>query len=438
MNQVVLSPNNAPRRAFSNFLQPKNGFYLPGTNAEEEQKKKSHALGITLAATALIAGFGTLALMKGVVPKSLMKHLDKWKVKLEAKIQAGSRFKNLYSKALDIVNGLKEKSGSINNFTSLKDVLFTRLMCGKDGNRPITAKIHKGITKLFNKISRNTVNSSYAKTQKSFASLNEHLSQINDKILKENPANKDIVSKIETNISGVISEYEKGFGINARNKRLQNIQKALNELFEQFWGNSFGNIKENFKSKKMYQSFIAEELLKPAKTELLKTTGKNRQAVIDKIETVLNDYKTVLSEKDYAKLQKHIKSTVKSLDGSIETETGKYFDKARDMKLGSAPTDVLSIATGLGAVGWYAAKSKNKDERISSVLKYGIPAIGTIATSLYCSARLIAGGKALGFALLSGLAINKAGEALDNLRKKYSLDISFKNKTLIKAQSDAV
>lgn len=437
MNQVVLSTNTVPNRAFRDFPQPKNGFYLPAQK-EEEQKKRSHALGITIGATALIAGFGTLALMKGVVPKGFRKLLENLKHILEEKVEKGSRFKRFYRKSLDVVNDLQDKSSSINNITSLKDVLFKRLMCGKDGKRPFTAKIHNGITNVFNRISRNTVNSSYAKTEKRFTALSEYLSSINKTILNENPSKKNIISEIENKIASLNSEYEKGFGINARNNRLQSTQKAMDELFNQFWDKSFGNIKENFKSKRMYQSFIAEDLLKPTKANLAKTTLLNKKAIIKNIDQVLKDYKSLLSEKEYSKLQKRTKSVIKSLDSSIETETNKYFDKARDMKLGSAPTDVLSIATGLGAVSWYAAKAKDKDERISSVLKYGIPAIGTIATSLYCNARLISGGKALGFALISGLLINKAGVALDNLRKKYSLDISFINKTLLKAQSDAV
>lgn len=437
MNQVVLSTNTVPRSVFKEFTQPKNGFYMTASKEEEEEKKKKgHALGITLAASALIVGFGTLALMKGIVPKSLTKHLDKWKLQLEKKVEKGSDFQSFYQKALDVVTNLSKKSKGINNITSLKDVLFKRLMCGKDGNRPITSSIHNGITKIFTKISRNTVNSSYAKTQKKLAALNEYLYSINSKFLAQNPANKERLIQIEKNILKVNNEYEKGFGINARNQRHEAVQKALDELFEQFWGKSFGNIKNNFKSKDMYQSFIAENILQVSKNSISQRTDIQKKSVVDTIETLLKAYKSVLPESEYTKTNKHIKSVIKSLDKSIETENIKYFDKARDLKLGSAPTDVLSIASGLGAVSWFAAKSKDKDERISAVLNYGIPAIGAIATSLYCSARLISGGKGFALGLLSGWVINKIGAAADEARKKYSVDISLINKTLLKPQSD--
>ena len=133
-----------------------------------------------------------------------------------------------------------------------------------------------------------------------------------------------------------------------------------------------------------------------------------------------------------------VNAAAKSLDKSIDTEIVQYFDKSRDLKLGSAPTDVLSILGTVGAIGWFLGKADNKDDKISASLKYGIPALGAIATSLYCTARLISGGKSMAFGLISGWLMNKAGEAVDNTRKKYSLDISLKNKTILKPQSDKV
>ena len=156
------------------------------------------------------------------------------------------------------------------------------------------------------------------------------------------------------------------------------------------------------------------------------------------LQEILTAYKSILPRNEYLKLKSKVQSAVKSLDKSIDTETIQYFDKARDLKLGSAPTDVLSILAAVGAVGYYLGHAENKDEKTSVSLKYGIPAIGAIATSLYCTARLVSGGKAILFGLLSGWAMNKAGVLVDDTRKKYSVDISFKNKTLVKSQPDKV
>ena len=92
----------------------------------------------------------------------------------------------------------------------------------------------------------------------------------------------------------------------------------------------------------------------------------------------------------------------------------------------------------IGAVGYYVSKSDNRDERISASLKYGIPAVGAIATSLFCTAKLISGGKAMFLGLVSGWAINKIGVFVDDLRKKYALDVSFHARDLLKTQPDNV
>lgn len=545
MNSVVFSTNIAHQGIFNNtFTQPKNGWYLPVNNNEnnnENNKKKSHKFGMTLALTALAAGFGTLALMKGSLPKQFSKYLEKWKFKLEEKTAKGGKFQNFYRYSLNKVEAFLEKSQSINNITSLKDVLFQKFMFGKDGQRTFTRRIHEGITRFFDRISRKTVNLSYSSTNRRFAKLNEYMAEINEKLLRNNPADVSLASKLENIkqlLSGVNDNLGKGFGLNARNSRLQKMKNASDGLFDYFWNASFSDIK-NFKSKNMWQSFIAEEYLQPAKLELKTHTNQLRQLIsydindsykaamevveniqkfvkptdmksnevlnllrknlskyrnlagtdelvqrkelnkeiisnmrkfldtfkenkydekilnsalksVSEIENILCKnqkgnlqeiltlYKSVLPRNEYLKLKSHINSAVKSLDKSIDTEIVQYFDKSRDLKLGSAPTDVLSILGTVGAIGWFLGKADNKDEKISASLKYGIPAVGAIATSLYCTARLISGGKSLAFGLISGWLMNKIGVVIDDTRKKYSLDVSLQNKTLLKPQSDNV
>ena len=524
MSKVVLSTDTA-LKAFQSFPQPQNGYYLPAQKPTIKQEKNKHNYKKTIIISSLVAGFGTLALMKGALPKTLSKYLDKWKIKLEQKSTKGGKFQNFYRYTVSKINSFLEKTESINNFTTLKDVLFQKLMCGKNGNRPFTSKIHKGITRIFDRISRNTVNSAYSSTNKKFATLNEYLVRLNERILSENPSSSVAINEIKDRMTTVNQNLERGFGLNARKDRLEKIRKATEDLFDEFWGKSFKDLK-NFKSKNMYQTFIAEAHLQPKKMDLASETSLLRQAVthdiddsykasikafddiqkfvnptdietnavlnelrtnlnkykrlagkdeitqrselnqeilanlrkfvdtyssssanydstakqaissyIKKVEEIVSNskkgelqeilsaYKKLLPRKEYLKLKAKVQSAVKSLDKSIDIEVNKYFDKARDLKLGSAPTDVLSILGAVGAVGWAVGKSKDKDERISATLKYGIPAIGAISTSLFCTAKLISGGKALFFGLASGWAINKVGIILDEIRKQYNLNV---------------
>lgn len=535
INQV--GDNNSVR-AFRDFSQPKNGYIIvPEQKKDDEQaptqisdKIRSKIKGKAIGVSAVIVGFLTLGLMKGVMPKSFTKLLDKWKITLEKKVSLDKNTKNIYNHILDKLNKFRERIECVNNFTTLKDVGLQRLMYGKNGQRTFTRKIHEGITKIFDKISRNTVNSSYANTQKKFATLNEYMNALNDRIVRESSDHeaKKLVDSIKTKMVNVNKKFEYGFGLNARNNRLQQMNKAYEGLFDYFWNSSLKDIK-NFKSKNMWSSYIAEDYLHADKKELVKSTRLLRKAIsnnidddyftsietinsirkfvnpndIDTIKTIqdlrksllkykklsgsnavadrvtqkqnilaklkqlstsinsekysletvkkiseqINDvksvisssskgelqeilsiYKKILSEKEYKQLKTKITKTIKSLDESIDTETNRYFDKARDLKLGSGPTDVMSILGTAGTIAWLVGKSKDKDEIISVSLKYGIPAVGAIATSLFCAAKLISGGKALIFGLASGWIINKIGELADDTRKHYSLQASIHRK----------
>ena len=421
--------NYVPKRTFSTFTQPQNGWFLP---AQDNNKKTSYKLPLTIGSAALVTGFGILALLKG--PKGMNKYLGKLKTKLEKKLASGGRFQSFYKNSLKTINSFYEKSTSINNLTSLKDVLFQKLMFGNK----FTKNIHLNITKIFNRISRNTVNASYAKTQQKFAKLNEYMADINAAIIEKDPSKAQTIQAIRREISEMNTAFENGFGQNARNSRLEKIEHKTDELFGYFWGESFGDIRKNFRSKNMYQTFIAEEKMAPFKDAMGKDVNALKETLIKELKDSLAKYKEMLPEKQYKRVEKRVNALIKSLDKSIKTETVSYVDKARDLKLGSAPTDILSILGTVGTVGWFLGKSKNKDERISSSLKYGIPAVGAIATSLFCTAKLVAGGKSIAIGLISGWLMSKLGSIVDNTRKSYKLDISIQNRTIVKPQSDSV
>lgn len=420
-------------RVFRDFKQPQSGYFI----MPQQQEEKKGVSGKKIALYATGAGFGVLALMKGVMSKSFTKVLNKWKISLEKKVQKNSKLTNFYKLVLEKITVFRNHFESINNFTTLKDVALQRLMFGKKGERTFTRKIHEGITRVFDKISRRTVNTSYAKTHRRFAGLNDQMAAINERLLRENPNDpriKEIINQIKTQISTVNTSLNDGFGINARNARLRQMNEASEGLFENFWNASLSSVR-NFRSRNMYSSFIAEDYLLPHKTRMIKETTALAKTSREGLDEILKLYKEILPEKEYLQLEKQVQKASKSLKKSIDIETNKYFDKSRDLKLGAAPTDVLSILATAGTAAWFVGKSKDKDERISASLKYGIPAVGAIATSLYCSAKLISGGKALLFGLLSGWAINKVGVFADNVRKQYAVNVSFQNK---KAQSDKV
>lgn len=114
---------------------------------------------------------------------------------------------------------------------------------------------------------------------------------------------------------------------------------------------------------------------------------------------------------------KSAKKAVKSFDKSVHLEIGEFFDKARDLELGSAPTDILTILISCGMITYGIDRAKGKDEKTSVILKSGIPIVGAVATSLISATKLISGGKSIALGFVSGVVLNRIGKYADDYRK---------------------
>jgi len=113
------------------------------------------------------------------------------------------------------------------------------------------------------------------------------------------------------------------------------------------------------------------------------------------------------------------KKSVESFDKSVKLETSVLFDKLRDLDIGSAPTDVLTLIFSSLMISLGLSKAKNSDERKSVILKSGIPIIGAVATTTISATKLMPNGKSLILGTITGLILNRIGLTLDNWRKNY-------------------
>ena len=184
---------------------------------------------------------------------------------------------------------------------------------------------------------------------------------------------------------------------------------------------------KEFKTKKSYKSSIAEELLQDSKNTLYeplkaartKLAGEGKGLNGGSIKEILDLYKQILPANEFAKLQAAAGKSVKKLDKAIDTDALEYFDKYRDLVLGSAPTDTLSVLSSLGAVVWGLSNAEDKNERTSVLLNVGLPIVGSVATTLYFTARLVSGFKSLALGALSGFIFSQGGSIADNFRQKH-------------------
>ena len=114
---------------------------------------------------------------------------------------------------------------------------------------------------------------------------------------------------------------------------------------------------------------------------------------------------------------KSAQKAVSSFDKSVNLEVGEFFDKSRDLGLGSAPTDVLTLLFSCGMITYGLNKAKGNDEKKSVMLKSGIPIVGAVGTSLISATKLVSGSKSIALGLISGLVLNRIGTQADKIRK---------------------
>ncbi len=518
----------------------KNAYFLElknNKNNNAENKNISYSLG------GLILGSGIVLLMfsRGA-QKNVNKYMNKLKKYFEENLEISTlenskRKSKFYGYAIKKLNSFIKKSESINNITSIKDVLFMKLMYK---TKP-TKKIHKSISKFFENLSRKTVVKSYKQTGKSFDRMNRIFDNLDKYILEESP-DEIIKYKVKEWQNGEFIEVEKDFtkkqlvemakgfrqttndivknfiSEKFQTQRYSYIKEINSSLYSKFWNESFKDFwtKNNkFKRKEMWQTFIAAEQIKGDKTKLADNIAIVRNAMTytnkDKI-AIMYDYVKKLKEiippndefatdiveklewftknsdglkhnksiflKELDKLSQHsissgmneniqkihqetkdtsirlikelinddatgelqdmlaiyykiapfelsksganlaLKKAVKSFDKSVNIEIGEFFDKVRDLELGSAPTDILTILVSLGLIVRGLNYATSDDQKLSVALKSGIPIAGGILTSIISATKLVSGGKSLFLGFLSAILLNQAGYIIDKLRLK--------------------
>lgn len=532
MYKITLQENytgNNPKRydPFSRFHSSEKYLWLnnPYTEDDVKQEKanKTAAAGIIFMAAILL-------MMSKNFQSGSQKLLEKLNELLNKKYDAAFLKEakpktNIRSYIARKIDTFLKKSESLNNITSLKDILFMRLMYKTE----FTRKIHSGITNFFADISVNTVKKSYKKTAKLFDDMYEKFDKLDEYILRHYSDKTVKYKEEEISVPKLIEKAKEcresiKIVVNAfinedtQKARYNLIKETTSSLYSSFWNESFKGFwtKDNkFKRKEMWQTFIASEQIKANKTQLAEETAFTRNIlsyttkekakyisgyienlksivpiedaegleILNRLEWYTQNASGLTDGKDnflleLEKFEKHqlklsgdenliklqlkdrasniqmirdmandndtgelgdmlniyrkialfelsksgalnaTEEAVSSFDKSVQLEIGELFDKFRDLELGSAPTDILTLVFSSGMIIFGLGKAKNDKEKTSVMLKSGIPVIGGIATTMISATKLISGGKSLALGFLSGLILNRIGTIADNLNKK--------------------
>lgn len=412
-NKTTFAPwqsNGAPYAIVKPFTEQQQ------KEVEKEKEKKIKKFGVGLATTAVTVGFGLLILLKGL-PKGARLNAEKFfqglnekiaKLKDTTKTLSGPKI--FYLNALEKVKSVASKLQAVFNLASIYDVSFKQVTDHTPVLKTFLKPAADFITNLFEKISVNTSKSAYNKTATKLDDMFAHFADVDSRI--QIPYQDGL--NIKNNIIKIDEIYKTKFSRTPRDIRLKETNKKLERLDKQF----IETIRK--KPKDLYQTFIPESLVKETKDALANEVNPAKKEIIENIKDILNIYKPSLSPKEYSRMEKRANKLIKSLNNAIDLETDKLFDKVRDLHLGSAPRDVLSVLGSIGVVGWFLSKADNKDEKTSVALKYGLPAIVAVMTSLYCTVGLIATGPSLIIGAAAGIVIKALCEYLDKVRKNYN------------------
>ena len=132
-------------------------------------------------------------------------------------------------------------------------------------------------------------------------------------------------------------------------------------------------------------------------------------------------YKDGRNSAEYKKAKAFMEKMNKNMNKAISSENQVY-EKLAELRVGSAPTDVVGILGPAALAALVVANSKDRDERISRTLTGGVPIIGGIGMSYYGTLRGWTGAKNLILGLVTGWVLNIIGEQTDSYVKNYRVE----------------
>lgn len=418
---------------------------------------------------ALSTGFGVLLLSGFALifnPKFSPKILNKTKILQQKALNKVETTKNnvvaskFYQKVVSMFKKFHDILEFSNNINSIKDICYKKL-CGqklefnsvknKTGRKIlqkiqsavvyIAKKPNEWITKTFDKISINTVKGHYKR-------LNKQMKKLDDlvKLNRENLSSSDrirldqLLSELEKR-KQYFSEGELLKRLKAQENGMANLETDVLKRFEE-WRHGFRNpihIRENYNHINSNFNFWAYDSLidfrnvleKEGQDAIASLIGKEGSTkgiyqeifdILSKAEKVTPENKTMFSRA----LGKLNKKLLKAND----IETVQYFDKKRDLVLGSAPTDVLTNFSMLALSLGLLAASNSKEERRTRTMTGVFPIVGGIGTNLLFTAKLYSGATGMLMGAGSSVVLSKLGSTSNKLLFGTDIDENPKEKAV--------
>ena len=405
---------------------------------KSEEKKNSHKTAIRVGSTVLVLS-AIVALLNPKFSSTLVNKLKTKSTKAANKAKVTNSFWGKWNKIKEkFLNGLTNTIQILNNGNSVKDELFQKL-CNKT---PFTKSIHNKITQGFDKISKQTVFRNYSSVSRQMNTLDDIMHQYKGRLSAKDKAVFEQKLKEIDNLQEYFSSVNVKDRLNHQNKLMENLEKDVSEKIIQAKDTIVGRIKgkriDNEMKFKDTCSFWAEDSLMLERTNIeengtkvinsLVGDGKTQKGAYHEVVELLTPH---LNKEEKQAFEESIKQAEKLLRKANKTECVEYFDKKRDLVLGSAPTDVVTAIASLIASGIAIGVADSKEDRLSRLISGALPVFAGLGVSTALTAMLFSGGKGMALGTGSGMVLSALGStASHKLFPKNKQDVLIaENKT---------
>ena len=385
--------------------------------SQNEEKKKSHKNAIRVGSTVLVLS-AIVALLNPKFSSSLVNKLKTKSTNAANKAKVDNSFWGKWNKAKEkVFNGLTNLIQILNNANSFKDEMFQKL-CNKTS---FTKKIHQSITKGFDKISRQTVFWKHNSVTKQMNTLDNIINHYRNRLSETDKMIFD--SKLEeiNKLQEYFSVEQTAGRLKNQEELMQNLEKDVTDKMIQFKNGFKWKGGKNLEHSKDACNFWAEEILMPHRNKLEEEGLNVINSLVGDGKTTKGAYRELielipnLTQEEKAAFETNIKQAEKILRKANKVECVEYFDKKRDLVLGSAPTDVLTALAGLTASGIAIGVADTKQDRISRAITGAFPVIAGLGVSTALTALLFSGGKGMVLGAASSMVLSAIGSTINRI-----------------------
>ena len=411
---------------------------------DEEKQKKHNKTAFAVGGSVLGLSILVMIFNPRISPKLIEKlRLLQTKSKHQLEESKDDFLKSKFYQAVTkIINGFGRATSVISNLNSVKDTYYKQL-CTEEKTffsinylerrkrfakydkvfRKIMKKPHEVITKWGDSLAKITVDLGYKKAGRRM----DKLELLIKKYIEKLPADKK--SEVEKALAK-ISENRQYFSkeqLNLRFAEQENAMQKLNRDIRNKWNdylhgyrNKYVNNREHFSDN---LSFWAQDLMEADKARLSAENTKVLESLVGSRDGLKGEYGKIvetissnINPEEKKSLEKAFANTARSLKKANNRECCDYFDKKRDLVLGSAPTDILSSSIFLLAGGVSLARANDKDKRISRLITGVLPVIAGVATNMILTTMLFSGAQAILLGAVTSIILSLTGSIIDKHR----------------------